>query len=168
MRSGYKFFVLVILTLVLQRLMGLPGAWPIAMALLLPTPWIVGPPLLSATRRWYAFSFFIGLAWDVLFEPVIGPGAIAWSGAALAAWGYGRVVADRSPRSWAVLGALSALLIGLLRGCALYPLGISAFLSWRWLGISMLLTGLWCALVGLTLTINLPQRWRLFRARKLR
>lgn len=168
MKIGTRVILLLGVAFSAQAALGLPGAWPMAAALLLPMPWVVGPPMLTADHRWYALSFLVGLVWDALFEPVIGPGAIAWSGASLLAWSYARVATDRSPRSWFVLGAVGALAVALLRGLCLIPLDINAFTSWQWLVSSLAFTAVWCGFVGWVISMNLANRWRVYRSRTLR
>ncbi len=168
MRLGTKIVMLLAVAFAAQAALGLPGAWSMAAALLLPMPWVVGPPLLTTDRRWYVASFFVGLVWDALFEPVIGPGAIAWSAAALLSWSYAGFVTDRSPRSWFVLGAAGSLTVVWLRGISLIPLGIDAFASWPWLVASIALTALWCGVVGWVISMDIPRRWRVYRSRTLR
>ena len=168
MKPGTRVVLLLAVAFAAQAAFGLPGAWPMAAALLLPMPWVVGPPLLTPNRRWYALSFIVGCVWDALFEPVIGPGVIAWSGASLLAWSYAGVVTDRSPRSWFVLGAVGSLTVVLLRGLSLVPLGIRSFASWPWIGSSIALTALWCGLVGWVISMDFPRRWRVYHARTLR
>lgn len=168
MKLGTKVALLLSIAFSAQAALGQPGIWPSATALLLPMPWVVGPPLLTTERRWYALSFVVGLIWDAVFEPVIGPGAIAWSAAALMAWFFAGVVTDRSPRSWFVLGAVGSAVVALVRGVALFPLGVGTVGSWRWIGSSTVLTGLWCGLVGWIISMDLPSRWRVYRARTLR
>jgi hypothetical protein len=151
-----------------QAVLGLPGMWPSAMGLILPMPWVVGPPLLTTDRRWYALSFLLGGLWDVLFEPVVGPGAIAWSCAALVAWTYAGIATDRSPRSWLALGAAAALTVTAVRAASLFPLGIRGFPAWRDVAAAIALTAAWCGLVGWLIALDVPRRWRVYRARTLR
>ena len=78
------------------------------------------------------------------------------------------LVADRSPRAWFAFGGIGAVLMNVARAAARMPLGLSADLTWRSLAVSVLLTAFWCGLVGWLLTLDLPQRLRARRARKLR
>ena len=86
MKNSLQLFALVLVTMATQRLLGQPQTTFLATAILLPMPWVIGPPLLLQNRRWYWLSFAIGFAWDLLFEPVVGIGAIAWSAPALMTW----------------------------------------------------------------------------------
>ena len=137
-------------------------------SVLLPMVFIVGPPLLLAEQRWPYGALFLGLAWDLMLEPVVGPGAIAWSAAAIVLWVVIPLVADRSPRAWFVFGGLGALLVILVRFLALMPLGLSSGLTARSLLSCVCLTAIWCGLVGWTIALDIPARWRAYRARKLR
>ncbi len=168
MKRGLKTFVLLALTLAIQRLLGHPQAAPLAAAVLLPMPWVIGPPLLAQERNWYWLAFGIGIAWDLLFEPVIGPGAIAWSAPALCAWLGASVVAERRFRAWFAYGAGGALVFWITRSVCYFPLGFSGTPTWSWIGASVLLTGIWCATVYAILALDLPMRWRRQRARRLR
>ncbi len=168
MKLGLKTIVLVAVTLAVQRLLGYPQSLPSAAAVLLPMPWVIGPPLLGQERRWYWLAFGIGLGWDLLFEPVIGIGAIAWSAPALCAWIGASVMAQRKTRAWFVYGAGGTLVFWLVHSVCYLPLGLPTGPSWAWIGGSALLTGFWCAAVHAVLALDLPMRWRQHRARRLR
>jgi hypothetical protein len=129
---------------------------------------VVVPPLLREERRWPHTALALGLAWDVVLEPVVGPGAIAWSAAAVAVGAVVPLVADRSARAWLASGAFGALVFVLVRHLARLPLGLPSDFSWRWLLSAMVLTALWCGAVGWSIALDLPTRWRTHRARKLR
>jgi hypothetical protein len=163
-----KIVVLVVAALVAQLVLGSPDAPFWLASPLLPVVFIVGPPLLLTERRWPHFALLLGLGWDLLFEPVIGPGAIAWSAAAVAVGALVPLVADRSPRAWFVFGALGAYLVVVTRHLALMPLGLSIDMTWRFLLLTVALTAFWCGLVGWLIGLDLATRWRLLRARKLR
>ncbi len=160
-------FLLVVI-FVAQVVLGWPVSPGWLSTILLPMVFVVGPPLLMEERRWPRFALLLGLVWDLLFEPVIGPGAIAWSAAAVAVSAVAPLVADRSPRAWSAFGALGAGLMILVRHIALIPLGMSTDLTWRYLLFSIGLTSLWCGVVGWVIALDLPSRWRARRARKLR
>lgn len=160
--------LLALAVLLLQIVLGLPGAPSWCAAVFLPMVFIVGGPLRSAERRWPHSAIGLGLAWDVLFEPVIGPGAIAWSAAAVVLGAVVPLVADRSPKAWTAFGALGATLVIVVRYLALLPLGLAAALSWSSALTTILLTAFWCGLVGWVIALDLPVRWRGYRARKLR
>jgi hypothetical protein len=163
-----RFILPVVLTLLVQRALGMPGLPSWSADVLVPVVWVVALSLLRSERPWPVDALFIGLAWDVLFEPVIGPGGIAWSAAALALNGLATVVADRTPRAWAGFGAVAAVLIVTLHRLALLPLGFSLSLTPTEVIRTALLSGAWCGVVGLVLGLDLPKSWRTYRARRLR
>ncbi|MEE4270938.1 MAG: hypothetical protein V2I67_04650 [Thermoanaerobaculales bacterium] len=163
-----KTALLAAATLSAQAALGLPSSPSWMAAVLLPVVFITAPPLLRSERRWPHFALLLGLAWDLMLEPVVGPGAIAWSAAAVAIGLVVPLVADRSPRAWLVFGALGAALVIVVREAALLPLGLAGGLSWRSTAVSVSLTALWCCLVGWIIALDLPSRWLRFRSRKLR
>lgn len=158
----------VLLTLAAQRVLGLPGLPGWAADPLLPAVWIVAAALRSRERPWPLAALLIGLGWDLVLEPVVGPGGIAWSAAALALNGLAGVVADRSPKAWAGFGATAAALVTLVHHLAVLPLGLGSSLSAAQVLRTAVFTGAWCGLVGLVSALGLPQRWRTLRARRLR
>jgi len=163
-----KIVVPVLLTLLVQRMLGLPGLPSWTSEVLLPVVWIVAAALLQKERGWPYHALILGLGWDVLFEPVIGPGGIAWSAACLALYAFAGFVADRSPKMWAAFGAVGAALVTVFHSAALIPLGLPYSLPvGHWLRM-VVFTGLWCGLVGATLGLDLPGQWRAYRSRKLR
>ncbi len=158
----------VLLTLLIQRTLGMPGLPPWTAEIILPVVWIVAAALLKRERGWPYEALLIGLSWDVLLEPVIGPGGIAWTAACLALYSLASLVADRSPKAWVGLGLVGAAVVTLVRQAALVPLGLPFSLTLsHWLR-SVLFTGAWCGLVGIILALDLPGQWRNHRARKLR
>jgi hypothetical protein len=159
---------LVALSLVGQRLLGVPGLPPWAGELLLPMALLVHPAL--ASRPWRAVmpGLWIGLAWDAALEPVVGPGGIAWCAAALTVRAVGGLLADRSTRVWGALGGLGALVVVLGRAAAELPLGELTTFGVDHLLRSVALTAAWCGLVGWVLGLDLPRRWRHHRSRRLR
>lgn len=163
-----RFILPVILTLLVQRVLGMPGLPGWAADVLVPAVWVVAAALRRTERPWPVEALLIGLGWDLLFEPVIGPGAIAWSAAALALNGLAAVVADRSPRAWAGFGAVGSLVIEVVHRLALVPLGFELSLTISGSLRAALLTGAWCGTVGLILGLDLPKHWRTYRARRLR
>lgn len=163
-----KLVLLVAMALVIQVTLGWSGVPEWLSALLLPMVFVVGPPLLLEERRWPHFAIALGLAWDLVLEPVVGPGAIAWSAAAVAISFVVPLVADRSPRAWAVFGALGTGLMVTVRHMALIPLGLASGLTLRYFFLSVLLTSLWCGVAGWIIALDLPSRWLGYRARKLR
>ena len=163
-----KTALFVALTFVAQLAFGLPGLPAWLTAILLPMVFIVGPPLLVEERRWPHFALLLGLVWDLVLEPVVGPGAIAWSASAVIVSAVVPLVADRSLRAWLAFGALGASLMIVVRHLALMPLGLSTQLTWHYLLLSVVLTSLWCGLVGWIIALDLPSRWVTYRARKLR
>ena len=163
-----KLALLIAFTLLLQRAMGAPGGPQWSGLVLLPMVWIVGPSLNAVGRRWIWVGMVIGLGWDLVMEPIVGPGGIAWSAAALAVAGLAGIVADRSPKAWFVFAGVATAVMLTVHRLALMPLGIAA--GWRWtdLGLSVVATAAWCGFVGWVLTLDLVSRWRAWRARKLR
>lgn len=159
---------LAAVTLAVQAALGLPSSPTWSAAILLPVVFITGPPLLQSERRWPHSALLLGLAWDLMLEPVVGPGAIAWSAAAVILGLVVPLVADRSPWAWLAFGALGALLVIVIREAALLPLGLGTGLSWRSTALSVALTALWCGLVGWIIALDLPARWLSYRSRKLR
>jgi hypothetical protein len=160
--------VLVALALAAQVMLGWP-TWPDWMPLiLLPMVFVVGPPLLVEERRWPHSALAIGLAWDLILEPVVGPGAIAWSAAAVLVSTVVPLVADRSAKAWFAFGALGTVVMLAVWQLALLPLGVASPLSWRYVVLTVCSSAAWCALVGWLLALDLPARWRTLRARKLR
>jgi len=163
-----RFILPVLLTLLIQKVLGMPGLPPWTAEIVLPVVWIVAAALLQRERGWPYAALLIGLGWDVLLEPVIGPGGIAWSAACLVLYALASLVADRSPKAWAGLGLVGVAVVTLVRQATLVPLGFPFSLTLsHWLR-SVLLTGVWCGLVGIVLALDLPGQWRIYRARKLR
>jgi hypothetical protein len=160
--------VLIVVTLALQRILGLPGLPPIASELLLPMVWLVAPALAEKNWRSSLPGLWLGLGWDLVIEPVVGPGAIAWSAAGLAVRSVGSVLAVRSARAWFLLGAVGGTVVALIRPLAELPLGLETPFGWTHVLRSALLTAAWCGLAGWFLTLDLPGRWRRNRARRLR
>lgn len=164
-----KLALLVVATLVMQRVLGLPGLPAWAVELQLPVVWVVGPAMLRHDAHWVPLAILLGLAADaVTGQPVIGPGGIAWSAAAVCLTGLASVIADRSPKAWAVFGAAGALLTVVGVQLALWPLGLAHMPTTGYLLRTALLTGAWCGLVGLVLHLDLPERLERHRARRLR
>jgi hypothetical protein len=163
-----KIVLLMVATLIVQVAFGWPGAPAWLSMVLLPMAFIVAPPMLLAESRWPHFALLLGLLWDLLLEPVVGPGAIAWSAAAVVLFILVPLVADRSPRAWLAFGALGTVVLVSVRNLALIPLGLATDLTIRSLLLSALLTSVWCGLVGWIIAMDLPARWRSHRARKLR
>ena len=166
MRS--RIAVLAAITLALQRILGMPGMPAWFGHLILPMIWIVAASLVRQERHWPYEALLLGLAWDLLFGPVVGPGGIAWTAACLSLYGLASVVADRSPRAWAAFGAVGAVVVILVQRLAMMPLGLASSLTFSQLALSALLTGLWCGIVGTVLSFNLGKHWRAYRVRKLR
>lgn len=163
-----RIALFVALTLIIQRALGVPGMPAWLGHFILPMVWIVAPSLLRKERHWPYEALLLGLAWDLLFGPVVGPGGIAWTAACLSLYGLASVVADRSPRAWAAFGAVGTLVVILVQRLAVMPFGLATSLTVQQLMWSVLLTGLWCGLVGLTLALDLGKHWRAYRVRKLR
>jgi cell shape-determining protein MreD len=163
-----RIFFLAVVTLILQRVLGLPGMPAWFGHLLLPMIWIVAASLVRKERHWPYEALLLGLAWDLLFGPVVGPGGIAWTAACLSLYGLASVVADRSPKAWTAFGAVGTVVVILVQRLAVMPLGLESFLTVRQLMWSAILTGLWCGLVGLVLALDLGKHWRAHQVRKLR
>jgi len=160
--------VLAVVTLAAQRLLCWPGMPPEAGLVVLPMVWLVVGALLGAGRRFIYLALTLGLGWDLVLEPVIGPGGIAWSATAVLLAALATVVADRSSRAWFLFGAAGTVTLVLVRGAALGLLGVPVAWSWVSLALGSLLTGVWCGLVGWIRALDVPQRWRAYRIRKLR
>ena len=163
-----KNALLIVLTLLIQRALGAPPGPDWGGLVLLPMAWLAGSAVLDAGRRWIWIALVIGLGWDLLMEPIIGPGGIAWSAAALVVIWLAGVVADRSFKAWFAFGAVGTLVVMLVQRLALLPLGVAQ--GWRWvdLGLTVLATAIWCGAVGWIGSLDLATRWRASRARKLR
>ncbi len=135
---------------------------------MVPMIWLVSHPLRQRDRGVFLLGLVLGISWDILFEPVIGPGGIAWSASALVVQATAVVLVDRSPRAWAGLGGLAALVFLAVRKLAMVPLGASLPL-WSVATLrTCLFTAIWCGLVGWALHLGLPARWKNYRARLLR
>lgn len=160
--------ILAAATLVLQRVLTHPGLPSLAGAIWVPLVWLVWAPL-KEERRWPLWALVtLGLAWDVVMEPVIGPGGISWSAAGLTvAWIAARI-ADRSPAAWAGAGALAGGLVLLIRQLCFLPLGLKLAPAWPGAVKVVLLAALWCGAVGTVAGIDAPGAWRRFRRRRLR
>jgi hypothetical protein len=163
-----RVFLLAAAALVLQRILGLPGLPAWAPEILLPMALIVGSTLRSTERRWPFDALLLGLFWDLMLEPVVGPGGIAWTATSLCLIAMGGFVADRSAKSWAAFGAVGALVLTTAYHLALVPLGLASSLTLSSLLRTAALTGLWSGLVGVVLALDLPKQWRAYRVRKLR
>jgi hypothetical protein len=163
-----KWGLLLIGSFIAQRLLGLPGLPAWGTGLLVPAVWLVAVATRTERPSPLLVGLVIGAAWDVVMEPLLGPGAIAWSAAALATVWTASWVADRSPRMWAALGALTAIIVHLVHELALLPLGVATPLRWWTVAVSALLTAAWCGLVGWLLTLDLAARWAFYRHRRLR
>jgi len=163
-----KVIVLAVLTLVAQRALGAPclPIWP--SEIILPTVLIVAASLRSREWHWPYGALLLGLGWDVLIEPVVGPGGIAWTAAALCLHALASFVADRSAKAWAAFGAVGSLVITVVHAVALLPLGLGTSMTVPHLVRTTILSGAWCGLVSIVLALDIPNRWRAYRVRKLR
>ena len=83
-------------------------------------------------------------------------------------YGLASVVADRSPKAWAALGAVGAVVVTVVLRLAVLPLGMAFSVTTPQLVWTALLTGLWCGLVGLVLALDFSKHWHAYRVRKLR
>ena len=163
-----RVFALALLTLIAQRLLGAPGLPMWLSEINLPTVLIVAASLRGREWRWPYGALLLGLGWDLLLEPVVGPGGVAWSAAALCLLALAFFVADRSAKAWAVFGAVGALVVTLVHEVALLPLGLGTSMTVPHLVRTTILSGLWCGLVNVVLVLDIPTRWRAHRVRKLR
>jgi hypothetical protein len=163
-----KISLLAALTLLIQRALGSPAMPEWAALAILPMVFVVGASLLQFDWRWTQLAILLGLGWDLILEPVIGPGGIAWSASALALSALAGIVADRSPRAWFAFGAAGAVVVIVVRWIALVPLGSTTALDWRNLLYSAVATAIWCGLAGWIRAIDVAARWRAYRARELR
>ena len=163
-----KIAALAVGTLILQRLLGIPGMPAWFGHLILPMIWIVAASLGRKERHWPYEALLLGLAWDLLLGPVVGPGGIAWTAACVSLYGLASVVADRSPVAWAAFGAVGAVVVILVQRLAMMPLGLANNFSISQLVWSAILTGLWCSFVGAVLALDLGKHWRAYQVRKLR
>jgi hypothetical protein len=163
-----KIAIFAAVTLIVQRVLGMPGMPAWFGHFILPMVWIVAAALLRKERHWPYEALLLGLAWDLLFGPVVGPGGIAWTAACLSLYGLASVVADRSGRAWAAFGAVGTLVVILVQRLAVIPFGLATSLTVQHLMWSVLLTGLWCGFVGTVLAFDLGKHWRAYRVRKLR
>ena len=163
-----KTIGLALLALFVQRLLGMPGLPPWPAEILLPMALIVAMSLKPHERHWPYEALLLGLAWDAVLEPVVGPGGIAWSAAALCLFAVARLVADRSPKSWAGCGAIGAAVVLVMHRLAMLPLGLGV--SWNLPSIirTVLFTALWCGAIGTLSVLDLPKHWHAYRVRKLR
>jgi len=163
-----RVVILAVVTLIIQRVLGMPGMPAILSQIILPMVWIVAASLIRKERYWPYEALLLGLAWDLLFGPVVGPGGIAWTASCLGLYGLASVVADRSPRAWAVFGAVGTVVVILVQRLAVMPLGFATSLTLQDLMLSALLTGVWCGLVGTVMALDFGTHWRAYRVRKLR
>ena len=163
-----RVIVLAALTLVAQRALGLPGMPTIPSHVMFPVVWIVAASLMRKERYWPYEALLLGLAWDLLFSPVVGPGGIAWTASCISLYGFASVVADRSPWAWLAFGVVGTTVVILVQRLAEMPLGLASSLTVDRLIWSPLLTGLWCGLVGIILALDFGKHWRAYRVRKLR
>jgi hypothetical protein len=164
----FRLILFFLATMVGQRILGAPGlpVWCADIQLL--TVWLVAPALRFDDRRWIYFAVLLGIVWDILGQPVIGPGGIAWSTAALALSALAVVVADRSFRAWAAFGAVAAVVVVLVHSLVLMPLGFPPSLTAVRIFRTALFSGLWCGTVAAIVAIDFPKHWRAYRLRKLR
>ena len=163
-----KKAALVLLALFAQRLLGFPGLPSWSSEILLPMALIVAMSLKSRERHWPYEALLLGLGWDAVLEPVVGPGGIAWSAAALCLSAASRLVGDRSPRAWVGFGAVGTIVVLVVQRLALLPLGLGT--SWNLPSMirTVLFTALWCGAIGTVSTLDLPKHWHAYRVRKLR
>jgi len=160
--------VLLFMSFVFQTLVGLLGGGSGLLPPLLLLPWILVPPLLKANRRYFYLSFAIGLGWDLCFEVIIGPGMIAWSLSAALIWWLLSKLGSRALWVWSGLGAASSALFWFTRALSLYLVGLPSGMTLPGMLFSALSTGGVTFLVGFVFKMDIPERWRRHRMRKLR
>jgi hypothetical protein len=131
--------------------------------------WLVYRPLRDHDEGVFFVGLILGLVWDVVLgEPLIGPGGISWSAAALAVRGMASLLVDRSPRAWVAFGALATVVVLVTRWIALLPLGYS-YPIWNLASLEVVaFTGLWCGVIGWLLRLDVQTRWNEYRVRRLR
>ena len=163
-----RLIIPVLLTLLVQRMLGMPGLPSWTGEVLLPMVWVVASALMvrERGRPWEALT--LGIVWDLLLEPVVGPGGIAWSAAGLALYALAGVVADRSARAWIGFGVVGAVVVLIAHYLALLPLGLAPSFTASHLIRTAIFTAVWCGLVKIVVDLNLPSQWRAYRVRKLR
>ncbi len=153
--------------LLVQRALGAPGvpcwfAW-----VSLPAVWLAVRSLRGRPpSAWGGLA--LGLGWDLLLEPVVGPGAIAWSAAAVLLGVLARVVSARSMPVWAAAGAVTVLAVHTVRLAALAPLGVGAAAPWAEVAGGAALVAVICAGARALERLDPAGRWRRARARRLR
>ncbi len=163
-----KWAILVAATYLVQRLLGAPGMPWWAAAPLLPAVWLIVPVVRGGRPHPLALGIGAGVAWDLLMEPIVGPGGIAWSAAAIVvAWSASRF-GDRRPKTWGLLGLAAAAVIVTVRHLALALIGGAPAAAGGALALRIALTGAWCWLTAAIAAANLPTRWRRLRRRRLR
>ncbi len=163
-----RLLLAAVAALAAQRLLGLPPLPTWSAAMLVPMVLLVAPAVRERPGGGPWAALVLGLAWDVVVSPVIGPGGIAWSAAALAVGAAARVFANRTVVAWFGLGAVGASVVVLVEWLALWPLGLSPALGAGRLVTVALLSGAWCGSVGWIGSLDLPARWRRWRSRRLR
>jgi hypothetical protein len=163
-----RLIVLLVATMIGQRLLGSPAlpAWCAEIQLLV--VWLVAASLTSNARRWIYWAAVLGICWDLLVQPVIGPGGVAWSAAALTLSILAVIVADRTFKAWAIFGAVAAAVVITIHALAILPLGFEPSLTAVRLLRTAALSGLWCGAVGAVLAADFPKYWRAYRLRRLR
>jgi len=162
-----KWLVMAAATFVAQRLLGAPGLPWWTAAPLLPAVWLIVPTVRTERASPLAIGLAVGLTWDLVMEPVIGPGGIAWSAAALVvAWIAARF-GDRSPKMWGLFGLIAAAVIVVVRHFALALVGGAPAVAEEAIAARIVLTAAWCWLVAAVAAADLPTRWRKFRRRRL-
>jgi len=165
----YPFFVVALaLTFVLQTLLGIVSRGSGFLDPLVLLPWVLVPPLKKMDPRFFYLSFLIGLGWDLCFEPIIGPGIIAWSMTAGIIWWLLSKLSGRDLWIWAVLASASTILVWLVRALSLRILGLPSGTSSMEILSSALATGIFCWFVGILFKMDIPSRYHRIRKRKLR
>jgi len=156
------------LTFVLQNLLGMVSRGSGFLDPLLLLPWVLVPPLRKMDQRFFYLSFLIGLGWDLCFEPIIGPGIIAWSMTTGIIWWLLSKLSGRSLGIWAGLGCAATILMWLVRALSLRILGVPSGTNGMEILSSALATGILCWCVGILFKMDIPARYHRMRKRKLR
>ncbi len=168
MKKLFLLSLVLAFTFVGQLLLGLVRSDGIFLEPLLVLPWILVPPLLKMDRKFYYLSFLVGLIWDLCFEPIIGPGIIAWSMTATLIWWSLSKLSGRGLGVWAGLGSASAMLVWVFRALSLRIVGLQAGTPGTEIVVSALMTGVFCLFIGFLYKMDIPSRIHRMRIRRLR
>jgi len=163
-----KAVLLALAALTAQRMLGWPGLPAWTSYPILPMAIVVAVALRTHDRRWPIHALLLGLGWDLVLEPIIGPGGIAWSAAGLVLGFAASVVADRSSRAWFAGGVVGAFTVIAVRQVALIPLGLANPIAAAPTVFTIFSTAVWCGGIGWLIAFDVPAKWQRYRARRLR